>query len=104
MMKGINEMGLSYDMNWIPTEKLIPHPEKKPQDQWAIKHIMKNFTTVEEVLSIIFTYNWGNSIFYQIHFADKYGDAVAPCVRIVVTSNRPATDGEAPGGFPIGGG
>ena len=29
MMKGINEMGLSYDMNWIPTEKLIPHPEKK---------------------------------------------------------------------------
>lgn len=76
MMKGINEMGLSYDMNWIPTEKLIPHPEKKPQDQWAIKHIMDNFTTVEEVLSIIFTYNWGNSIFYQIHFADKYGDAV----------------------------
>jgi hypothetical protein len=30
---------------------------------------------VEEVLSKIFTYNWGDSIDYQIHFADKSGDA-----------------------------
>jgi hypothetical protein len=36
---------------------------------------MKQASTVEEVLSKIFTYNWGDSIDYQIHFADKSGDA-----------------------------
>jgi len=77
MMKGINEMGLSYDMNWLfSREKLNPHPERKPQHQWAITQLMKKVSTVEEVLSTIFTYNWGNSISYQIHFADKSGDAV----------------------------
>jgi len=37
---------------------------------------MKEVSTVEEVLSVIFTYDWGDSISYQIHFADKSGDAV----------------------------
>ncbi len=76
MMKGINEMGLSYDMNWLSREKLNPHPERKPQHKWAITQLMKKASTVEEVLSTIFTYNWGDSISYQIHFADKSGDAV----------------------------
>lgn len=76
MMKGINEMGLSYDMNWLYREKLNPHPERKPQHQWAITQLMKKVSTVGEVLSTIFTYNWGDSISYQIHFADKSGDAV----------------------------
>jgi hypothetical protein len=77
MMKGINEMGLSYDMNWLLSrEKLNPHPERKSPDEWLITQLMKEAATVEEVLSKIFTYNWGDSISYQIHFADKSGDAV----------------------------
>jgi len=76
MQMGINEMGLSYDTNWIPTEKLNPHPELQQQFEWAITQLMKETSTVNEVLSEIFTYNWGNSISYQIHFADKSGDAV----------------------------
>ena len=76
MQMGINEMGLSYDTNWIPKEKLIPHPERNAQYEWAILTLMKESATVEEVLSKIFTYRWGNSISYQIHFADKSGDAV----------------------------
>lgn len=76
MQMGINEMGLSYDINWIPKEKLIPHPERNAQYEWAILTLMKESATIDEVLSKIFTYRWGNSISYQIHFADKSGDAV----------------------------
>ena len=76
MMKGINEKGLSYDGNWLSKEKLNPHPERKLQLEWTITKLMKEASTVEEVLSVIFTYNWGDSISYQIHFTDKSGDAV----------------------------
>jgi hypothetical protein len=75
MQMGINEMGLCYDANWIPKEKLNSHPEKKSQNEWVVTKLMREASTVEEVLSKIFTYNWGNSIDYQIHFADKSGDA-----------------------------
>ena len=76
MQMGINEMGLSYDANWIPEEKLNPHPEGQQQFEWAITQLMKETSTVHEVLSKIFTYSWGNSISYQVHFADRSGDAV----------------------------
>jgi hypothetical protein len=76
MQMGINEKGLSYDTNWIPREKLNPHPEGKFQHEWAITQLMKEASTVEEVLSKIFTYDWSDSISYQVHFADKSGDAV----------------------------
>ena len=75
MQMGIKEKGLCYDANWIPKEKLNPHPERKSQNEWAVTQLMRGASTVEEVLSKIFTYNWGGSIDYQIHFADKSGDA-----------------------------
>ena len=73
---GINEMGLCYDANWIPREKLNPHPERHPQSEWVGVKLMKEVSTVEEVLTKIFTYDFGDSIEYQIHFADKSGDAI----------------------------
>jgi len=76
MQMGINEMGLSYDLNWIPAEKLNPHPELQAQFEWAVTQIMKEASTVKEVLSKIFSYNWGDSISYQMHFADQSGNAV----------------------------
>jgi hypothetical protein len=76
MMKGINEKGLSYDFNWIPKEKLIPHPERSPQFEWALITHMRDSSTVDEILQKILTYNFGNSIDYQIHLADKSGNAV----------------------------
>jgi len=85
MMKGINEKGLSYDFNWIPKEKLIPHPERDTQFEWAILTHMRDSSTVEEILSKLLTYNFGNSIDYQIHFADRSGNAVVI---------YPGTDGE----------
>jgi len=76
MMKGINEKGLGYDFNWIPKEKIIPHPERSPQFEWAIITHIRNSSTVEEILSKLLTYNFGNSMDYQIHIADKSGNAV----------------------------
>lgn len=72
---GINEKGLCYDINWIPKEKLIPQPEKLRQNEWVIAQLMQEVGSVEELLEKIFVYNWGDSISYQVHFADKYGDA-----------------------------
>ena len=74
-MMGINEKGLCYDSNWIPPEKLNPHPEGMSQSQWPVPQLLKEAATVEEVLSTIFEYNWGDSIDHQIHFADSSGDA-----------------------------
>lgn len=76
MQTGINEAGLCYDANWIPMETLTPHPERTAQDEWVITRLMREVSTVEQVLSRIFNYNWGNAISYQVHFADKTGDAV----------------------------
>ena len=85
MMKGINEKGLSYDFNWIPKENLIPHPEKSPQFDWALIIHMRDSNTVDEILQKLLTYNYGTSMDYQIHLADKSGNAAVI---------YPGTDGE----------
>lgn len=77
MQMGINEMGLMYDLNWIPKEALIPEPDKIAQTQvWAVSKAMQQASSVDEVLDILFSHNWGDSIAYQLHFADSSGDAV----------------------------
>lgn len=75
MQSGINEKGLCFDINWIPKEELIPQPEKLRQNEWVITQLMQEVSTVEEALAKIFEYNWGDSISYQVHFADTSGDA-----------------------------
>lgn len=80
MEAGINEKGLCYDQNWIPAEKLNNHPEKiiaKDHPSWEL---MRECATVEDVLTKFQRYNWGGHwggiIDFQIHFADKTGDAI----------------------------
>lgn len=75
MQMGINEKGLCYDTNAIPTDRLNAHPGRKHQEEWAVTQLMKSVSTVEEVLSQIPRYDWGDSISYQVHFADRSGDA-----------------------------
>jgi len=74
-MTGINEQGLSYDLNAMPTDALNPHPERGTPGEWAVTHLIKECATVEEVLGIALTFDWGESMGYQIHFADSTGDA-----------------------------
>jgi hypothetical protein len=93
---GINEAGLCYDTNWIPRETLTPETDFIPLDEWAVTYLMKECSTVEEVLSQVFQFNWGDSMSYQIHFADATGDAVVihPGPDGHITSTRkPSGDG-----------
>lgn len=76
MQMGINEKGLCSDANWIPKEKITLNPERTAQDEFAVVQILREASTVEEVLSKIFTYNFRDTISYQVHVADQSGDAV----------------------------
>jgi len=75
MQMGINERGLSYDINSIPLEKLNPMPDATQQKEWALVTLMREVGSVNELLDKFFTYDWGTSIAYQIHLADRFGDA-----------------------------
>ena len=75
MQMGINEKGLSYDINSISLEKLNPVPSAIQQKEWAIVTLMREVDSVNAMLDKFFTYDWGTSISYQIHIADRFGDA-----------------------------
>jgi hypothetical protein len=90
---GMNMHGLCYDTNWIPSEALNMGPDFTTLDDWPVPHLMRECSTVEEVLDRIFEYNWGSSISYQMHFADASGDAVVihPGADGVLTYTRKQT-------------
>ncbi len=75
MQMGINEEGLCYDTNWIPLEE-IDHRPTAYQREWAVLHLIKTAASVEEVVSRMHSLNWGESMEYQVHFADHFGDAI----------------------------
>lgn len=75
MQMGINEKGLSYDINSISKEPLAYLPGAIEQEEWALVKLMREVDSVGEMLDKFFTYDWGNSISYQIHIADRFGDA-----------------------------
>jgi hypothetical protein len=76
MQMGINEEGLSYDINAIPQEALTHVPGTIQQKEWALVALMRETASVNELLDRFFSYDWGASIAYQIHVADRFGDAV----------------------------
>lgn len=82
MQMGINEKGLCFDYNWIPTEALTSHPERIPMEQMKL---IQEVASVDEVLSRVFNYDFGDSMNYQVHIADKSGDAAVI---------HPGTEGE----------
>ena len=75
-MTGINEQGLCYGCNAIPTYSIDPNLERTLSlARTAITQLIRECATVEEVLDSAFTFDWGESMGYQIHFADITGDA-----------------------------
>ena len=82
---GMNEHGLCYDSNWIPNESLNSDTDFTRYEDWPVPHLMRECSTVEDVLDRVFEYNWGSSIYYQMHFADATGDAAVI---------HPGSDGE----------
>lgn len=75
MQMGVNDQGLVYDINTIGSEKLVPTPKALKQKEWALVTLMRESGSVKELLTGFFKYDWGTSIAYQIHVADRFGDA-----------------------------
>ncbi len=71
---GINEMGLSFDANSIPPAKLNPHPERDAHSEWA-KNVLGEVATVEEMLSLLPSLDFGSVQDVQLHIADRSGSA-----------------------------
>jgi serine/threonine-protein kinase len=72
---GINEKGLAFDYNALPEATLSPHPEL-PDRGAIMRRIQQTCATVEEAITVARSYNWGDSIRWQVLLADATGDAV----------------------------
>jgi hypothetical protein len=74
---GINEKGLAFGTNGLPEVSLNPQPEKSQSNSKIFEiTALKQFSTVDDVIEEAKTFDWGDSISMQIHFADSKGDAV----------------------------
>ncbi|MBI9067602.1 MAG: serine hydrolase [Salinivirgaceae bacterium] len=72
---GINEKGLVFDYNGLPSQNLNSHPDL-PSRGAIMTRIQQSCATVEEAITVAKSYNWGGTLTYQIHLADATGDAV----------------------------
>jgi len=72
---GINEKGLTFDVNALPKAVLNPHPEL-PKVKNPFYEFLNKCSTVEEVIDRVKSYSWENSWRAQVHVADATGDAV----------------------------
>lgn len=72
---GINDKGLAFDYNALPSAPLNPHPELPPRGD-LMRKIQETCTTVEEAIALAKKHNWGRSLRWQVLLADATGDAV----------------------------
>lgn len=72
---GINEKGLVFDYNGLPSQNLNSHPNL-PSRGAIMTRIQQTCKTVEEAIAVAKKYNWGGTLTYQINIADATGDAV----------------------------
>ena len=79
VQQGVNEKGLAYDANGLPSVYTNPHPEREPVPGGYVDyviHIMRHNSTVEEVIDWIQSHQRPDFMRDQLHFADASGDAV----------------------------
>jgi len=73
---GVNEKGLCYDATGLPEALLNRHYELTPLKIHFPILALRYCTTVEEVIALAQSYDWGRHMSYQALFADATGDAV----------------------------
>lgn len=76
---GINEKGLVFDALALPETVLNSHPElpyRGASDTQFMGKIMSQSANVDEAIAYAQQFNWGNSISFQVLFADASGKAV----------------------------
>jgi tetratricopeptide (TPR) repeat protein len=69
----INESGLVFDIFAMPQREIIDGRNKKPQPDDFLKYIMRNSSTVEEVKSILESYNLESFDRVMLLYIDKSG-------------------------------
>ena len=72
---GINEKGLVFDYNGLPSQYLNSHPGLSSRGA-IMTRIQQTCATIEEAITVAKSYNWGGTLTYQINIADATGDAV----------------------------
>jgi hypothetical protein len=84
---GLNEKGLAFDTNGLPTAEMNPHPERnsswESDNFW--QRMLKKCSNVNEAIEMAKDFDFGETMNFQVHAADSSGDAV------VIS---PGTDGE----------
>jgi hypothetical protein len=81
---GMNEHGLIFDINGLPSNTLIDNPNGSSFWTHGVCYfstILWDCKNVEEVIEWYKTYKWNTTIGGQIHYADASGDAVVISVN-----------------------
>ncbi len=76
---GMNDHGLIFDINGLPSLELHDNPNGLPfwtNNNWYIHTSLYDCKNVEEVIEWYKTYKWDATIGGQIHYPDASGDAV----------------------------
>ena len=73
---GINEKGLCFNGNLLPSAPLNPHHELPVSPTYVPLLMLQSCATVEEAIELAKQYSWGLFLRKQLHFADVTGDAV----------------------------
>lgn len=74
----MNDQGLAWDINGLPSAPLNPHPERPLAHETDnyLSTITKKAGTVAEAIEIAQEFDFGDSMALQVHIADATGDAV----------------------------
>lgn len=80
ILGGMNDQGLCYDENWVPARTIFASPEKPPFPSGSFYnyfYMLERFETVQNVEDLFTFYgtNYDYNISFQVHWADKTGDA-----------------------------
>ena len=99
VQQGVNVHGLAYDANGLPRIDVNPHNERLMVEGGYTSYpiqILRQCTTVDEVITWIRTHRWHSFMHDQLHFADATGDAVIISVGAdgeLVFTRKPSGNG-----------
>jgi hypothetical protein len=72
---GINERGLAFDINGLPSMALNPHRELPGTPNNFGAYMLERAATVDEAIALLSGFSWGDSLSGQVHIADATGAA-----------------------------
>lgn len=99
VQQGINLHGLAYDANGLPSIDVNPHNERLMFEGGYTSYpiqILRQCSTVDDVITWIKTHRWHSFMHDQLHFADSTGDAVIISVGAdgeLVFTRKPSGNG-----------